>query len=114
LVKQDKQILKLIKSKKNRRKKLANLPIEEKFKILHQMQKLVAPILKSRGIFKEPWIIGAELKQIEGYINTVRDPGLVDIDIKNDAYMFGVGSEYVNYSKDNDEDGGVDRWRELQ
>lgn len=42
-------------TKKERRKHLACLPVEEKVRILVQMQKLSAPIFASRGLIRKPW-----------------------------------------------------------
>jgi hypothetical protein len=47
---------KLFKSKQARRAKLANLPIEEKYKILLDLQRIASSICLSRGIKKRPWI----------------------------------------------------------
>ena len=55
LVKLNRQVEKIFKAKKERRKALAHLPIEKKFRILLQLQKIASPILKSRGLGKAPW-----------------------------------------------------------
>lgn len=48
---------KLFKAKKERRQILAQLPIEEKIKILVKLQEIASPILAQRGINKHPWKI---------------------------------------------------------
>lgn len=48
---------KLFKAKKERRQILAQLPIEEKIKILVKLQEMASPILTQRGINKYPWKI---------------------------------------------------------
>jgi len=48
---------KLFEAKKRRRKDLAQLPIEEKIKILLKLQDMAIPILHKRGIYKKPWKI---------------------------------------------------------
>lgn len=50
-------IQKIFQAKQERRRHLAKLPIEEKIKILVQLQKIAAPILATRGIKKQPWKI---------------------------------------------------------
>jgi len=47
----------LFKAKERRRRELAQLPIEEKIKILLQLQKMASPILSARGIKRTPWLI---------------------------------------------------------
>lgn len=42
-------------AKKERRKQLSKLPIEDKVKILVQIQKMAMPILLARGIKKKVW-----------------------------------------------------------
>lgn len=44
-------------SKIRRRKRLSQLPVEEKTKILVDLQKMAAPILDARGIKVAPWKI---------------------------------------------------------
>lgn len=44
-------------SKSKRREQLSNLPVEEKAKILVELQKMAAPILNARGIKVAPWKI---------------------------------------------------------
>ena len=56
MAKRNKRIEQTFKAKKERRKELARLPVEEKFKILLQLQKIASPILRARGIEKKPWI----------------------------------------------------------
>jgi len=56
LAKRNKQIEKIFKAKRKRRKELASLSVEEKFKILLQLQKLTSSILQSRGIESRPWM----------------------------------------------------------
>ena len=45
----------IFRAKKQRRKDLAKLSIEEKVKILVQLQKIAAPIYLARGLKKKPW-----------------------------------------------------------
>ena len=44
-------------AKQKRRKYLAERPVEEKIKILVELQRIASPILRARGIRKEPWKI---------------------------------------------------------
>lgn len=53
--KNNKTVEKIFQAKRERRKKLARLSIEEKVKILVQMQKLALPILLERGLKKKAW-----------------------------------------------------------
>jgi len=46
---------KIFEAKKQRRQELARLPIEEKVKILIQLQTMAIPILLARGIRKRAW-----------------------------------------------------------
>ncbi|MBI2335719.1 MAG: hypothetical protein HYU97_03020 [Deltaproteobacteria bacterium] len=48
---------KLFEAKRRRRKDLAQLPIEEKIKILLKLQAMAVPILNKRGLHKKPWEI---------------------------------------------------------
>ncbi|MBI5299870.1 MAG: hypothetical protein HY877_06220 [Deltaproteobacteria bacterium] len=50
-----KTIQNIFQAKKQRRRELANLPIEEKVKILVQLQKIAIPILSARGLKKKSW-----------------------------------------------------------
>ncbi|NUM52023.1 MAG: hypothetical protein HUU46_00115 [Candidatus Hydrogenedentes bacterium] len=54
----DPEIEKLFAAKERRRKQLAALPYPEKVRIVVQMQKMIAPILKARGIDVHVWDIG--------------------------------------------------------
>lgn len=57
----DPEIEKLFAAKEARRKHLAGLPFPEKVRIVVQMQKMIAPILRARGIDVRVWEIdGAE------------------------------------------------------
>jgi hypothetical protein len=47
----------IIAAKETRRQRLAAFPIEEKLRILLQLQRMVAPILQQRGIDARPWEI---------------------------------------------------------
>ena len=64
MAKRNKQIEKIFKAKRERRKELASLPVEEKFKILLQLQKITSSILQSRGIESQPWM--ASHLEVEG------------------------------------------------
>ena len=55
MIKQSEKVQKIFKAKKARRKELASLPIEEKFKILIELQKITSPIFRSRGLERKPW-----------------------------------------------------------
>ena len=52
-------IKKIFRAKSERRMKLARLPIEKKVRILLQLQKMAAPVYRSSGINKKPWIIAS-------------------------------------------------------
>jgi hypothetical protein len=47
----------VIQIKKKRRKELSQLPIEQKVKILLDLQMMASPILSQRGIQRKPWKI---------------------------------------------------------
>lgn len=64
MAKQNKKIKDIFKAKKARRKRLASLPIEEKFDILLQLQKITVPILRSRGLEKSVWDSNIRIFQI--------------------------------------------------
>ena len=49
------EINKIFKAKKKRRQELAKMPIEEKIRILVQLQKIAIPIFMARGIKKRLW-----------------------------------------------------------
>lgn len=51
------QLKRIFEAKEKRRRDLASLPIEEKIKILVQLQKIASPILAIRGVKKNPWAI---------------------------------------------------------
>lgn len=55
LKKNTKKIEDFFSAKKKRRKELANLPIEEKVKILIQLQQIASTIYSKRGLKKTPW-----------------------------------------------------------
>lgn len=55
--KHKKEMQKLLKAKQTRRKRLARLPIEEKIRILVDMQTMAVPIYKARGLSRQPWKI---------------------------------------------------------
>ena len=55
LKKGSKNIQDLFKAKQERRKELAGLSIEEKVKILVQLQQIALPIYLSRGLKKRIW-----------------------------------------------------------
>lgn|GEM_PF-1442554 len=48
----------IFKDKARRRKSLAALPIEEKVRIVVELQRIAEPILKARGIKVKVWEIG--------------------------------------------------------
>jgi hypothetical protein len=48
----------IFEAKQKRREYLAKLPIEEKIKILVELQKMAVPILKARGLKRNPWRLG--------------------------------------------------------
>lgn len=50
-----KNIRDFFRAKRKRREDLAKLPIEEKVKILIQLQKMAIPILKARGLKRQSW-----------------------------------------------------------
>ncbi len=52
-----KQMDEIFLRKKQRRKELAALPVEEKFQILLRLQALAEPILKARGLKPRAWKI---------------------------------------------------------
>jgi len=55
-LKEDKKTIEdIFTEKRERRQKLANLPIEEKIKILIELQKIASQIYSIRGIKKKPW-----------------------------------------------------------
>lgn len=45
----------IFQAKRQRRRDLARLPIEEKVKILLQLQKIAIPILSARGLKRKLW-----------------------------------------------------------
>lgn len=45
----------LLKDKRKKRREFGSMPVEDKFKIVLQLQKLAAPILKERGMHKNIW-----------------------------------------------------------
>ena len=58
LLKQNKTAMdKIFGAKRERRRALARLPIEEKIKILIQLQRIAVPILLARGIRRKSWNI---------------------------------------------------------
>jgi hypothetical protein len=57
LKKDKKKVAEFFRAKRQRRQKLASLPIEEKVKILVQLQKMAAPILVARGLKKKAWVL---------------------------------------------------------
>ncbi|MFH0800137.1 MAG: hypothetical protein V2A66_08165 [Pseudomonadota bacterium] len=48
---------KIFQAKIQRRQDLAQLPVEEKVRILVQLQKIASPILSARGLKREPWSV---------------------------------------------------------
>jgi hypothetical protein len=56
----DPEVQRLFATREERRKQLAALPYPEKVRIVVQMQKMIAPILKARGIDVQVWDIGGE------------------------------------------------------
>ncbi|MBX7148492.1 hypothetical protein K1X76_05355 [bacterium] len=50
------KIAQVFKAKRKRRKNLARLSIEEKLKILVQLQKMAFPLLSARGLKLKPWV----------------------------------------------------------
>ena len=51
------EVAKIFAAKRRRRQELAKLPVEEKVKILVQLQKIAIPILAQRGIKHKPWVV---------------------------------------------------------
>lgn len=51
------EIARLIAAKERRRRELAALPFPEKVRIVVRMQKMVAPILRARGLPARVWEI---------------------------------------------------------
>ena len=51
------EIARLIAAKERRRRKLAALPFAEKVRIVVQMQQMVEPILRARGLLARVWEI---------------------------------------------------------
>lgn len=47
-------------SKRQRRHKLARLPIEEKMRAVVRLQEMAAPILKKRGVVRRVWVLEGE------------------------------------------------------
>lgn len=74
--KKNRQVEKIFKEKRKRRKELACLPVEEKFEILLQLQKMVSPILKNRGLEKQPWMTSS-IGHITDRDSTVPDPAIL-------------------------------------
>lgn len=55
--KSDKDIERLFLAKKQRRTELAGLSIEEKVRILVQLQQIACSVLNARGLKRKPWKI---------------------------------------------------------
>jgi len=55
LEKNKKTIERIFRAKRTRRRELAALSIEEKIKILVELQKIAIPILAARGLIRAPW-----------------------------------------------------------
>ena len=51
------QLERIFTAKRERRRELARLPVEEKVKILIQLQNMAIPILANRGIKRKPWVV---------------------------------------------------------
>ncbi len=47
----------IVGEKEDHRKKLRDLPFPEKVRIVVQLQKIAAPVMKARGIDVHPWKI---------------------------------------------------------
>ncbi len=92
----NKQMGRILKEKQERRQALADLPIEEKFRILIELQKMASPILRSRGVERTPWMIGenSEMFQIQE-----RDPVCVHI-LPVIWWRFEMPYQSVNPPKD--------------
>lgn len=56
----DPEIAKLFEAKEKRRRELAALPYHEKVRIVVELQKMAAPILRARGINVRVWNIDKE------------------------------------------------------
>lgn len=84
----NKNIEDIFKAKKVRRKKLSDLPVEEKFKVLIQLQKIAAPIVKSGNLSKKPWGT-TTFRQIES-----KDLGSAHMIFKNLPEMDDINSYY--------------------
>lgn len=53
--KRNKKIDDLFEAKRRRRKELARLSIEEKVRILVELQKIAVAVFAERGLVKRPW-----------------------------------------------------------
>jgi hypothetical protein len=51
----NREVAKLFAAKDARRRRLAALPFPEKFRMLVQLQRMAAPILRARGRDVRPW-----------------------------------------------------------
>lgn len=54
----NREVAKLFAAKEARRRRLAALPFPEKIRMLKQLQRMAAPILRARGRDVRPWTIG--------------------------------------------------------
>jgi hypothetical protein len=51
------EIARIIAAKEQRRRKLAALPFAEKVRLVVQLQRMAAPILRARGVMVREWAI---------------------------------------------------------
>lgn len=124
--KTNKQIEKIFEAKRARRKEMAALPVEEKFKILLRMQKIAAPIFKSRGLKREPWrtcqffqVRGNDMREMERVVSLQANVGgrewikdIFDLSVAkiNSGYLdFPVNSNF----KTDDADFYSSEWKGL-
>jgi len=121
LIKQSKKVKDIFKAKKARRKKLANLSIEQKYRILLQLQRIATPILKSRGLEKKPWIPGMQFFQVDETCIMARDyTKSVSVTSKKEGFshlsvICGSGHpkcDILNVSTD-DADSALLKWKGL-
>lgn len=92
MVKQNKKIKGSLKAKRKRRKDIASLPVEEKFEILIQLQKITSSILQSRGIERQPWgettkVFQVREQNVTGFQHAIPVDLLADTDWSKDCFL---------------------------
>ncbi|MBI1908932.1 MAG: hypothetical protein HYS22_02035 [Deltaproteobacteria bacterium] len=98
MARKNKRIEKIFKAKKECRKELARLPIEEKFRILLQLQKIASSILQSRGVEKKPWDMANDVVGRVFQVQ-IRDPKVVDSQRMTPVDMRVPDKGWVRYSR---------------